>query len=618
LKMKKGNPVVVEKSGSWILVLAIAMIPFFICSCAKQPPNVILIMTDDQGYGDLACHGNPYVKTPALDKLYEESIRFTDFHVDPCCAPTRSALMTGCYSSRAGVWHTIGGRSLIKEGMTTIADLFSDNGYETGIFGKWHLGENYPFRPQDRGFKESLVHGGGVVGSNPGYWGNDYYDDTYVHNGKFEEYEGYCNTVWFTEAVKYIRKNKDKPFFCYVSTNVPHAPLRVDEEYVEPYKDQVSDQLAHYYGMVTKVDEDIATLLKEVKVMGLEDNTILIFITDNGPCPWFGGIVIDFETGYVKEGYSAEMRGGKIWGYENAHRVPFFIRWPNGGIGGGKDIEALSAHIDVMPTLVDLCNLTVPDELQYDGQSLEPLLSGDKKNWDDRTLFVHNQRVQYPVKDKEYQVLTEKWRLVKRDKDELYDIKNDPGQRNNLASEYPQIIKELYGRYEIWWDNTSVDFDKYAEIHIGTEHENPVTLYSHDAYSRKDEKIWVINVAHEGKYEIRLNRWPEESGKRMVENGAGNKDLPIKTAFLKVGNIEKTREINKNMTTAKFVVDLKAGTTCLHTSLKMNEGSRATRTDCVYVEYLGESDPEGTVQYISSKPELVLENNFQQKVLPYD
>ncbi len=285
--------------------------------------------------------------------------------------------MTGCYSSRAGVWHTIGGRSLIKEGMTTIADLFGANGYETGIFGKWHLGENYPFRPQDRGFKEVLVHGGGGVGSNPGYWGNDYYDDTYMHNGKFEKYNGYCNTVWFSEAVKYIRKNRDKPFFCYVSTNVPHAPLRVDQEYVDPYKDQYSDRLAHYYGMVSKVDEDIATLLAAVKEMGLEENTILIFMTDNGPCPWFGGIDMDFETGYPLEGYSAGMRGGKIWGYENAHRVPFFIRWPAGGIGGGKDIGALSAHIDLMPTLVDLCKLKTPDDLELDGISLVALIRRD-------------------------------------------------------------------------------------------------------------------------------------------------------------------------------------------------------------------------------------------------
>jgi len=596
----------------------IFLVSVILASCAKTPPNVILIMTDDQGYGDLACHGNPYVKTPTLDQLYEESVRFTDFHVDPCCAPTRSALLTGRYSSSAGVWHTIGGRSLLKEGMTTIADLFSANGYETGIFGKWHLGENYPFRPQDRGFKETLVHGGGGVGSNPGYWGNDYYDDTFVHNGKFEKYKGYCNTVWFTEALKYIRKNKEKPFFCYVSTNVPHAPLRVDEAYVEPYKDQVSDQLARYYGMVSKVDEDLATFLSGLEEMGLEENTILVFMTDNGPCPWFGGIVIDFETGFVEEGYSADMRGGKIWGYENAHRVPFFMRWPAGKIGGGKDISALSAHIDLMPTLVDLCDLTTPDLLESDGQSLVPLLKGEVQNWPERTFITHNQRVEYPVKDKEYQVMTEKWRLVKREKDELYDIKADPGQRENIAGQHPDIVKDLYSRYERWWEDTSGDFDKYAKIHIGTTHENPVTLYSHDAHSRNGKKIWIVQVARDGKYEVRLNRWPEESGKRIIENGAGDRELPVNSASLTIGSIDLTKEVTADMTSAIFIVDLKAGTTCIETSLSLGEEGKTLRTDCVYVNYIGEAGIASSGIYQPSVPDQVLRSNYQQKVFPFD
>jgi len=309
----------IGKVNSLVIILLILLL---FDSYSNGQPNVILVLTDDQGYGDLACHGNPFVKTPALDKLYQESIRFIDFHVDPCCSPTRAALMTGCYSSRAGVWHTIGGRSLLKEGMTTITDLFNNNGYETGIFGKWHLGENYPLRPQDRGFKEKLVPGSCGFGSNPDYWGNDYFDDTYIHNGISGKYKGYSNTVWFSEAIKYIENNQNKPFFCYISTNVPRAPLKVDEKYLKPYEGQVSDRLAHYYGMVAKMDEDIGTLLRVLKELNLEQNTILIFMTDNDPCPWFGGIVIDFETGFVKEGYKAGMRGGKIWGYENAHRVP--------------------------------------------------------------------------------------------------------------------------------------------------------------------------------------------------------------------------------------------------------------------------------------------------------
>lgn len=600
------------RSLFYVLVLAM------LASCSKQQPNVILVMTDDQGYGDLGAHGNPYVKTPNLDKFYEESVRLTDFHVDPCCAPTRSALMTGCYSLQAGVWHTIGGRSLLKEGMVTIADLFKENGYETGIFGKWHLGENYPFRPQDRGFSESVVHGGGAVGGNPGYWGNDYYDDTYVHNGNFEKYEGYCNTVWFTEAIKYIRKNSDKQFFCYIATNVPHAPLRVDQEYVEPYEDEVSDRLAHYYGMVSKLDEDFALLRKELSELGLEDNTILIFMTDNGPCPWFGGIVMDFDTGYPIEGYSAGMRGGKIWGYENAHRVPFFIRWPDRGIEGGKDIEALSAHIDLMPTLIDLCKLNTPENINFDGQSLVPLLSGKKSENNDRTFITHNQRVEFPVKDKEYQVMTERWRLVKREKDELYDIIADPGQHNDIADKHPDVVSDLYEQYKKWWNENAPTPDWYAEIYVGSEHENPVTLYSHDAFSRRGSKIWVINVARDGKYEIRLNRWPEESGKRIVENAAGDKELPIIRAELTIGNIQLGKDVSPDMTSAVFTVNLKSGTTCLHTSLNFKEEGKTSRTDCVYVKYLGKTAPAELVTYKASNPDDVLRKNYRQKVPMFD
>ncbi len=584
-----------------------------------KKPNVILIMTDDQGYGDLGCHGSPYVKTPTLDSLYRESVRFTDFHVDPSCSPTRAALLTGNYSSRAGVWHTIGGRSLLKEGMTTMPEVFAANGYETAIFGKWHLGSNYPFRPQDRGFKETLVHGGGGIGQNSDYWGNDYNDDTYKHNGKLEKYKGYCNTVWFNEAVDYIRKNKEKPFFCYLSTNVPHAPLIVDKKYADPYKGQVSDRLANYYGMVSKIDEDMATLLKEVKNMGLDENTIVIFMTDNGPGPWFGGIVIDFKTGFVKEGYSAGMRGGKIWGYENAHRVPFFIRWPKGGISGGKDIGALAGHIDVMPTLMDLCRLKVPDKLQMDGRSLVPLLNGEIKEWsDDRTLIVQNQRVEYPVKDKEYQVLTKKWRLVKREEDELYNIKKDIEERMDVADQHPDVVKELYGRYEDWWQDVSTDFDGYAEIYIGTTYEDPVKLYTQDAHTRNGKKIWVVNVAQDGKYEVRLNRWPEESGKNMGENRTGDKEVAVESAWLKVGNIEQTKKVNRETTTAKFMVDLKAGPTCIQTAINLSEKGKTVPTACVYVTYIGESDEKNLNAYDPSVPDKVLKEGYEQKVIPYD
>ncbi|MBT4412427.1 MAG: arylsulfatase [Bacteroidetes bacterium] len=539
-------------------ITLLAFLPFcllaFLPSCKESQPNVILIMTDDQGYGDIGAHGSPYVKTPAMDKLHDQSVCLVNFHVDPCCAPTRSALLTGQYSSRTGVWHTIGGRSLLGTDNVTMAEVFRDAGYKTAIFGKWHLGENYPFRPMDRGFEESLIHGGGAVGANPDYASNDYYDDTYIHNGVREQYSGYCNTVWFTEAMKYIKKNRDNPFFCYVSTNVPHAPLLVDSAYSEPYKSMVSERLANYYGMIAKVDEDLGIFIHELDNLDLADNTILIFMTDNGPCPWFGGIIID-ENGFVEEGYSCDMRGGKIWGYENAHRVPCFIRWPDGDIGGGTDISKLTAHIDLLPSLIDWCGLETPSQGDFDGISLRNLIQGNEDNWPDRTLFVHNQRVDFTVKYKEYQVLTEQWRLLNRDTLELYDILDDQGQTKNLVAEYPDVVQKLTAQYEDWWEHISTNFDQFNPIIVGNEKEDPSMLYSHDAHRPKGEPAyWVVDVEKEGEYDIQPYFRPKETGKTL-------KGSRISKGFLSIGDEVIEKEVQQGAETINFKIKLSSGQT---------------------------------------------------------
>ena len=572
-----------------------------------KQPNVILVMTDDQGYGDIGAHGSPYVKTPILDQLYQESVRLKNFHVDPCCSPTRASLLTGTYSSRTGVWHTIGGRSLLQKDKVTMADIFGTNGYRTGVFGKWHLGENYPFRPQDRGFQETLVHGGGAIGNNPDYWGNDYNDDTYYHNGKPEKYQGYCNTVWFDEAIKFIQSNRRQPFFCYISTNVPHAPLIVDEKYAEPYRSKVSDRLANYYGMITRFDEDMAKLVKEIKNLGLEENTILIYMSDNGPCPWFGGIIID-DDGFTEEGYNCDMRGGKIWGYEGAHRVPCYIRWPDGGIGGGKDVKKLTAHFDLLPTLIDCCGLKKPHEVSFDGMRLKPLLFNPQDEWPDRTLFVHNHRVECPLKYKEYQVLTERWRLVKRENEELYDINVDPGQKENIAAAHPEVVKALHQEYEQWWENVSRDFDKYNEIIIGSDRENPTMLYSHDAHRKKRDRIWVLNVEKDGEYDIKLFRWPKEANKTISENRNGDKMFAVNQARLKIGSFDEAVKVTAEMFYAKFTVHLKAGTTCLQSWFVENESDRTITANYVSVERIGSADPIAAGKYRGSDPDSILKD----------
>ena len=243
----------------------------------ESQPNVIVVITDDQGYGDVGAHGNSMIQTPNLDVLHSQSVRLTDYHVDPTCSPTRSALMTGRYSTRTGVWHTIMGRSLMNSQEYTVAEVFRDGGYTTGMFGKWHLGDNYPVRPQDQGFDYTFIHGGGGVGQGPDYWGNDYFDDTYWRNGKPEAQTGYCTDVWFNDALKFIERNRKKPFFAYISTNAPHGPYLVAEKYSDPYKEKgVGSPQAEFYGMVENIDENMGKLMAKLDELKLADNTILI------------------------------------------------------------------------------------------------------------------------------------------------------------------------------------------------------------------------------------------------------------------------------------------------------------------------------------------------------
>jgi len=535
---------------------------------AKQP-NVILVMTDDQGYGDLGCHGNDDIVTRNLDELYTQSIRLIDFHVDPTCSPTRSALMTGHYSSRTGVWHTIMGRSLLGRNEVTMADVFSASGYRTAIFGKWHLGDNYPYRPQDRGFEEVLIHGGGGVGQGPDYWGNDYFDDTYFHNGKPKKFEGYCTDIWFDGALKFIEANKNRPFFCYVPTNAPHAPYNVADKYSKPYRDKgIKDNQANFYGMITNIDENMGRLMRRLKELELERDTILIFMTDNG----------------TSGSHAGGMRGKKGSEYEGGHRVPFFIRWPAGGLKDSGDIDRLSAHIDVLPTLIDLCGLKKPGGVKFDGDSLAPLLKGKTSNWPDRALLVHSQRIEHPEKWRKSTVMTQRWRLINGK--ELYDIQADPAQKKDLADSNPQIVEELRRSYEQWWADLSQGFDKYCEIVIGSDKQNPTRLMSHDWHGpnppwsqevvrsgSQANGFWAVEIQRDGTYEFELRRWPREADAPINEAIAGGKAIVATKARLKVADEDLTRPVPHDAHSVTFRVELKAGKTRLQTWLTGDNGT---------------------------------------------
>ena len=544
--------------------------------CAENAtrPNVILVMTDDQGYGDIGVHGHPLLETPNLDELHSESVRLTDFHVDPTCSPSRAALMTGRYSSRSGVWHTIMGRSLMNPDEITIAEVFKDNGYDTGMIGKWHLGDNYPLRPQDQGFDDAFYHRGGGVGQGPDFFGNDYFDDTYVRNGVEEKVEGYVTDVWFNDAVEYVSEHKDNPFFLYLSTNAPHGPFIADEKYAEPYVDAGAGKVtSRFLGMIANIDENMGRLTDHLDDLGLSDNTILIFMTDNGSAQdW--AIRADEEGAWA--GYGAGMRGVKASEYDGGHRVPFFIRWPDGGLFGGRDVDQLSAHIDVLPTLAKLANLKLPDSIELDGVSLVSTLQGNTEELQDRTILVHSQRVPVPIKWRKSAVMTNQWRLVNQN--ELYDMVADPGQTSDVSADHSEVVSRLRVEYDSWWLSLAPSFDKIVRIGLGSKEENPVNLSAHDWFVTEQSLSpwsqnhirnghignghWEVDVQKSGDYLVTLRRWP------VSEPG------PIEAvlARMNVGGSEIETEVSVTDEFVEFAVELDAGPTTLQTWLTLPSG----------------------------------------------
>jgi len=539
---------------------------------ASAAPNVVLVITDDQGYGDLSCHGNAEIRTPNLDRLYGESVRFTDFHVSPTCSPTRAALMTGKYNNRVGVWHTIMGRSILPGQEVTMAEAFQAGGYRTGIFGKWHLGDNFPSRPSDQGFETSLIHGGGGVGQLPDNWGNGYFDDTYWRDGKTEAFEGYCTDVWFDGAMEFIEDDPERPFFCYLSTNAPHGPYLVSDKYRDPYlEDGIEEPRASFYGMIENIDDNMGRLLDRLDTLGIADNTILIFMSDNGTAA-------GFRNG---NGHNAGMRGTKGSAFDGGHRVPFFVRWLDGGIEGGRDVDALTAHIDVMPTLLELCGLPSPKDV--DGVSLSSLLNDNATARPGRVLVADSQRIEYPEQWRQSAVMTERWRLVNGK--QLFDINADPGQKTDVASAHPDVVAKLREDYLGWWDHISPTFDDFPRITIGGDAPDRAMLTSHDWHGenvpwhqrhvlegRPWNGTWKIEVAEAGEYQVKLYRWPPHLKVPLAATEPGDMTARKVKARLSIGEFEETVDAGDRATQVTFRVELDAGPHDLDTALIDEKG----------------------------------------------
>ncbi len=434
-----------------LLLVVLAPLPVFAESESTRP-NIIIVMPDDLAYGDYGCLGNPVLQTPAVDAFSKESLLFTNFHVSPTCAPTRAALMSGRHEFKNGVTHTIMERERMSLDTFTLPQALKTAGYSTGIFGKWHLGDEEAYRPESRGFDEVYIHGAGGIGQTfPGSCGdapgNTNINPTLWHNGTYVKTEGYCTDLFFEQSIRWMdtQRKSDQPFFAYVSLNAAHGPHVVPDEYCTNYqgKEGISDGLAKYLGMVENVDTNFGKLLSKISQWEIADNTLLIYLgTDNG-----GGI--------SRRIFDSGLRGGKNTVYQGGTLSPCYVRWPAGSVPAGETCDALTAHVDLYSTLIEIAGAAVTPKLQrqLEGRSLVPLLQNPKAPWEQRMLVHHAGRWKSGQAEQSKYVKSaiQDSRFTLVNNEELYDLKADSGETTNVIDKHPEVAANLSSAYDQWW-----------------------------------------------------------------------------------------------------------------------------------------------------------------------
>jgi arylsulfatase A-like enzyme len=483
---------------------------------ASTRPNVILIMSDDQGIGDFGINGNPIVQTPFIDKMARNSASMSRFYVNAVCSPTRSSLMTGRWSYRTGVTDTFKGRSIMNSEETTIAEVLKDAGFSTGLFGKWHLGDNYPYRPMDQGFETAIYHRGGGLGQPSEPMGADerYTNPVLFRNGVQYTAEGFCCDIYFSEAINFIKgsRDKNKPFFAYIASNTPHSPYHdVPEKWLQYYKglnlensqfpqdqghkisgsDDMDDR-ARIYAMVSNLDENVGRLFRELDQLSLLENTVVIYMCDNGP---------------NSSRYVSGFKGRKSNAWEGGVRSPFWAHWPK-EFKGGTVSDSLSAHVDVFPTILDLCNVDLPDDLSIDGQSILGYLNGQKRKPDDRTVILQSHRGEEPESWENATLVTQQWKLVTNGKSEdrqLFNLSKDPFALKNVIGDFPEVRGELENKYGEWLTEMRKINPMDLPLFVGTDHERETVLTSQDAKeidAESNQSEWRLKVVESGIYQI--------------------------------------------------------------------------------------------------------------------
>ena len=498
-------------------------------SLMAASPNVLIVITDDQGFGDLGVHGNPVIKTPNLDAFSKQSVWLKNFYVCPVCSPTRSSLLTGAYNYRTGVVDTFIGRSMMRADCRTLAHWLGDAGYRTALFGKWHLGDNYPLRPEDRGFQHTLWHhGGGLAQPSDApevETRTAYFDPILTKNGEKVQSKGYCTDVFTDAAIDYLKADHHNPFFAYVAYNAPHAPYQVDDKLAAPYQKLDlsvggfpkighpwaagkvnTTEIAKAYAMIENIDTNFARLMKTLDETKQADNTIVIFLTDNGP----GGV--RFNSG---------LRNRKGTVYEGGIRVPCYIRWP-ARLKPGHIVELPTAHIDIVPTLKSLCGIPNQESVpKIDGRDLSGLLKDEPTQWNPRNLYSQWHRGDAPEKFRAFMVRSERYKLVQAAVTqpvkeftlmyELFDLSNDPYEQVDIAPIHQDIVAKMKTDYEGWFaDVTSLGFDP-IRTHIGSDKQKVTHLSRQDwrgpdaGWTPESIGYWELQVEKTSRYAITLH-----------------------------------------------------------------------------------------------------------------
>jgi len=485
---------------------------------------VILIVADDQGYGDIGSHGNQFLKTPNLDKLARDGVELTRFHACPVCAPTRSSLMTGRYHLRSNVHGVTAGREMMSLSETTVADKLRAAGYRTALFGKWHLGMHYPYVPHGRGFED-------FIGFRTGHF-IDYFDPLLEHNGKPLQEKGYITEILTDHAIGYMEQKRQDPFFLYLAYNVPHMPYMVPPRYWDEYsKMDLPKPTAAAYALTACMDDNIGRLLKRLSELSLEKDTVVFFMSDNGP---------------NGQRYNNGLHGTKGSVYEGGTREPFFARWP-GRFKAGAKVDRIASAIDLHPTILDLCGVSSAAGLPLDGRSLKPLLTGSTAEWPDRALFVHGERPANPSSMFPGAIRTQNFNLVNGV--ELYNVTDDPGERTDIAARYPEEAKRLRAAYEKWFQDVLPPGGfKRLPLPVGYAEENPASLTAPEAHlsrglayygdhgyawdwvtkwtSLEQSVSWDVDVHQAGDYEIALEYLcPASSTGAEIEVNAGQSQV---------------------------------------------------------------------------------------------